>query len=1329
MLNLGDRAVGSTLSFLFNTHKSDGTPITLAGTPVVSVYKNSTTESTSGVTLTVDYDSRTGMHNVVIDTSADGTFYATGNDFNVVITTGTVNSVSVVGTCIGKFSIGRQNISHAASVAWASGAITDAVFAAATYPKAIRTATVDSAAAAYVNLDGSASAVDNFYTGCSIKIASGTGAGQSRTIILYTGSTKRAYVDKAWATNPDGASVFVINAGKLTIDVSNVGLAAAGAASTITLAASASAVNEYYDGAKVIIVSGTGTGQSRVISGYVGSTRVATITDGWGTQPDTTSLYAVIGLGDVEVGVNNDKTGYSIATNGISATSIATDAINAASIKGDAVTKIQNGLATPTNITAGTITTVTNLTNSPTAGDFTATMKASLNSATPAVTVSDKTGFSLSTAGVKAVWDQLTSALTTVGSIGKKLTDWVLGSDSKALLSSDAQSGVTIPTVTTVTNAPADMALNSTVMKSASYTAPDNASIAAIKAKTDSLNFTGTDVKATLDSEQVVVATNNDKTGYVLTAGEHTTISADVATSLAAYNTTGVAKEASVLGIQNNTRFVATVPQYLLIPTTGDEMYLFQAIFYDTNGVPADPDSNELSLRIRSVDGEEEQDLYNDFAATTPATVSPTWANYYKMVRLSTGKYQIYYKLNNVEEEEQWIIDFALKYGTVEFDYSRTTVLVMDEPGTVVLADGSITAAKFAANAVSSSAFAQEAADKVWGTTSRAITDKAGFSISGAKQTLDALNDITAASVWAVATRTLTGFGTLVADIWASVTRTLTGAVTITSNSDITAIKAKTDLIPAAPASTTNITAAVVTLAASQPNYAPAKAGNQMDLVNAPNATAVSAIQSGLSRPGTAQTITSNSDITAIKTKTDKLNFTGTDIKATLDSETVTVGTNNDKTGYKISGTKQTLDNLNDITAATVWGYTTRTLTSISIVVSDIAAGVWAYVTRTLTSGTGIGLSQQQVRDAMKLAPSGGSYQAGSVDKQLDDIQAKTDLLPADPASDTQVNTRLAASAYSSSNNASIAAIKAKTDNLPSDPASNTEVDTRLATSAYTAPLNSSITAIKAKTDNLPSDPASNTQVNTRLSTAGYTAPDNAGIAGIKAKTDQITFTGGLVDANMEAISGETAPADALSEFTAFAIQTQPGLFAISITTTDGTNPVADVRVQIISGSGQVVSEARTDGSGQVSGAYAFKLDAGTYTVRMAKVGYTYEDQTLVVTADASVTYEGLQFDPTQPAVGNQTLYGYVRNVTGAVAVGATVRATPVKQNQFVDNAQITLYSTTTTTNADGYWELAVVKGSRIKVDSIYEEKTYYLKTFTVSQAGIAAIEEYEDEV
>jgi hypothetical protein len=88
-------------------------------------------------------------------------------------------------------------------------------------------------------------------------------------------------------------------------------------------------------------------------------------------------------------------------TVGLTGTTIATtQKVDVETIKTQAVTAsagvtFPTSIASPTNITAGTITTVTNLTNAPTAGDFTATMKASLNAATPAVTVSDKTGFSL----------------------------------------------------------------------------------------------------------------------------------------------------------------------------------------------------------------------------------------------------------------------------------------------------------------------------------------------------------------------------------------------------------------------------------------------------------------------------------------------------------------------------------------------------------------------------------------------------------------------------------------------------------------------------------------------------------------------------------------------------------------------------------------------------------------------------------------------------------------------------------------------------------------------------------------------------------------------
>ena len=94
------------------------------------------------------------------------------------------------------------------------------------------------------------------------------------------------------------------------------------------------------------------------------------------------------------------------------------------------VVAIQSGLATPTNITAGTITTVTNLTNAPTNGDLTSTMKSSVttaaSAATPTVTagtVSDKTGYALTSAYDAAkTAAQAGDAMTVSGTVNANIT-------------------------------------------------------------------------------------------------------------------------------------------------------------------------------------------------------------------------------------------------------------------------------------------------------------------------------------------------------------------------------------------------------------------------------------------------------------------------------------------------------------------------------------------------------------------------------------------------------------------------------------------------------------------------------------------------------------------------------------------------------------------------------------------------------------------------------------------------------------------------------------------------------------------------------------------
>jgi len=107
----GDLVLGATVDVKFSTRKfSTGAPFTLAGTPVISAYPdNSTTQITAGITLTVDFDAVTGLNNVrVVASSGNG--YATATNYALVITTGTVDSVSVVGEVIGSFSIGNRSI-------------------------------------------------------------------------------------------------------------------------------------------------------------------------------------------------------------------------------------------------------------------------------------------------------------------------------------------------------------------------------------------------------------------------------------------------------------------------------------------------------------------------------------------------------------------------------------------------------------------------------------------------------------------------------------------------------------------------------------------------------------------------------------------------------------------------------------------------------------------------------------------------------------------------------------------------------------------------------------------------------------------------------------------------------------------------------------------------------------------------------------------------------------------------------------------------------------------------------------------------------------------
>lgn len=76
-----------------------------------------------------------------------------------------------------------------------------------------RTGTAQAGSAGDITLDAAASAVDGAYDFFVIRLTGGTGAGQIREVIRYTGADKKAVVSRPWGTNPDATTTFRISKG------------------------------------------------------------------------------------------------------------------------------------------------------------------------------------------------------------------------------------------------------------------------------------------------------------------------------------------------------------------------------------------------------------------------------------------------------------------------------------------------------------------------------------------------------------------------------------------------------------------------------------------------------------------------------------------------------------------------------------------------------------------------------------------------------------------------------------------------------------------------------------------------------------------------------------------------------------------------------------------------------------------------------------------------------------------------------------------------------------------------------------------------------------
>lgn len=109
-----DIVLADTVYIAFTTRAfATGIPTVLAGTPVVSAYEDAgLTQITAGITLGIDHDSVVGLNMLtIVATGANG--FEDNKDYNLVITTGTVGGVSVVGEVVGQFSIQRAPVNWA----------------------------------------------------------------------------------------------------------------------------------------------------------------------------------------------------------------------------------------------------------------------------------------------------------------------------------------------------------------------------------------------------------------------------------------------------------------------------------------------------------------------------------------------------------------------------------------------------------------------------------------------------------------------------------------------------------------------------------------------------------------------------------------------------------------------------------------------------------------------------------------------------------------------------------------------------------------------------------------------------------------------------------------------------------------------------------------------------------------------------------------------------------------------------------------------------------------------------------------------------------------
>jgi hypothetical protein len=196
-----------------------------------------------------------------------------------------VRILSGAGT--GQVSTVTSNTTTALTVspAWATAPNNTSAYAV--FPTDTANGTASSATSTTL-ADSTATWSSDQWAGREVRVLSGPGAGQFRTVTSNTGTALT--VSPAWTTAPTSTSTYAILRAEAVAGSSSAGQASAGATTTLTDSSKAWVANQWND-FEVRILSGTGAGQVRTVASN--SSTALTVSPAWATAPNNTSYYAL----------------------------------------------------------------------------------------------------------------------------------------------------------------------------------------------------------------------------------------------------------------------------------------------------------------------------------------------------------------------------------------------------------------------------------------------------------------------------------------------------------------------------------------------------------------------------------------------------------------------------------------------------------------------------------------------------------------------------------------------------------------------------------------------------------------------------------------------------------------------------------------------------------------------------------------------------------------------------------------------------------------------------------------------------------------------------